>query len=201
MRFGERIMSSSEIFETHPSIEHAAHFRRKWGWIVALGALFIIGGLFALFNALAATLVAIIYIAAAMVVAGGWEIFTAFQIRPWGRALLWGVIGALTLFAGLAAARFPFLAAVSFSAMSGFLLIIGGGLKLLLAWRLRDLGRWELIAVAGALSVVLGALILAEWPISGLYVLGIFLGVSLLFEGVAWVAMGLAARPASRRAY
>jgi uncharacterized membrane protein HdeD (DUF308 family) len=50
-------------------------------------------------------------------------------------------------------------------------------------------------------SVVLGALILAEWPISGLYVLGIFLGVNLLFEGVAWVAMGLAARPASRRAY
>ncbi|MGE5370015.1 MAG: hypothetical protein ACM3PD_10520 [Chloroflexota bacterium] len=66
---------------------------------------------------------------------------------------------------------------------------------------MRDLGRWELIAVAGTLSVVLGALILAEWPISGLYVLGIFLGVNLLFEGVAWVAMGLAARPASRRAY
>ena len=63
-------MSRAEIFETSPYDEHAAHFRRKWGWIVALGALFIIGGLFALFNALAATLVAIIYIAAAMVVAG-----------------------------------------------------------------------------------------------------------------------------------
>ncbi len=194
-------MSSSEVFETHPSGEHIVHFRRKWGWIVGLGALFIIGGLFALFNALAATLVAIIYIAAAMVVAGGWEIITAFQIRPWGRALLWGFIGALTLFAGVAAARFPFLAAVSFTAMVGALLIVGGVLKLILAWHLRDLGRWELIALGGGLSVLLGLLILAEWPVSGLYVLGLLLGVNLLFEGIGWVAMGLAARPPARRTY
>lgn len=194
-------MSSSEVFETHPSGEHIAHFRRKWGWIVGLGALFIVGGLFALFNAVAATLVAIVYIAAAMVVAGGWEIITAFQIRPWGRALLWGFIGAATLFAGVAAARFPFLAAVSFTAMVGALLIVGGVLKLILAWHLRDLGRWELIALGGGLSVLLGLLILAEWPVSGLYVLGLLLGVNLLFEGVGWVAMGLAARPPARRTY
>jgi len=31
-------------------------------------------------------------------------------------------------------------------------------------------------------------------------VLGLFLGVNLLFEGVSWVAMGLAAKPAARRA-
>ncbi|GLI94356.1 HdeD family acid-resistance protein [Methylocystis echinoides] len=192
---------SSEVFETHPSGVAIAHFRRKWGWIVALGALFIIGGVVALSNALAATLVAIVYIAAAMVVAGGWEIVTAFQIRPWGRARLWGVIGAATLFAGVAAARFPFLAAVSFTGMIGALLILGGVLKLALAWHLRDLGRWELIAIAGGLSLLLGALILAEWPQSGLYVLGLFLGVNLLFEGIGWVAMGLAARPAARRAW
>jgi len=192
-------MSSSEAVTTQPPRVAIAHFRRKWGWIVALGALFIVGGVFALFNVFAATIVAIIYIAAAMVVAGGWEIITAFQIRPWGRAVLWGFIGALTLFAGVAAARFPILAAVSFTALIGALLITGGVLKLVLAYQLRDLGRWELIALAGVLSFLLGVLILAEWPASGLYVLGIFLGVNLLFEGVAWVAMGLAAKPAEGR--
>jgi uncharacterized membrane protein HdeD (DUF308 family) len=44
-------------------------------------------------------------------------------------------------------------------------------------------------------------LILVEWPASGLYVLGLFLGVNLLFEGISWVAMGLSAKPAARRAY
>lgn len=194
-------MTSSEAFPAHPSSVHTAHCRAKWGWIVALGALFIVGGVVALFNVFAATIVAIIYIAAAMVVAGGWEIITAFQIRPWGRALLWGAVGALTLFAGVAAARFPVLAAVSFTALVGALLIAGGVIKMVLAWQLRDLARWELIAISGALSLLLGVLILAEWPMSGLYVLGLFLGVNLLFEGVGWVAMGIAAKPAERRAY
>ncbi|WP_424361752.1 HdeD family acid-resistance protein [Methylocystis parvus] len=193
-------MTSSEAFPTYPFGVHTAHCRRKWGWIVAMGVLFIIGGVVALFNTLAATLVTIIYIAAAMVVAGGWEIFTAFQIRPWGRAAVWAVVGAITVAAGVATARFPFLAAMSLTALVGALLIAGGAMKLVLAWQLRDLSRWELIAVAGALSFILGLLILAEWPVSGLYVLGLFLGVNLLFEGVSWVAMGLAAKPAERRA-
>ncbi len=191
-------MTSSEIFPTRPTGVVVHHFRRKWGWIVALGALFVVGGLFALFNVFAATLVAIIYIAAAMVVAGGWEIVTAFQIRPWGRALIWGIVGALTLLAGVATARFPILAAVSFTALIGVLLIAGGVFKLMLAYHLRELDRWEMIALAGVLSILLGVLILAEWPASGLYVLGLFLGVNLLFEGIGWAAMGFAARPQER---
>jgi uncharacterized membrane protein HdeD (DUF308 family) len=193
-------MTGVETFPTHPSGAHTAHCRAKWGWIVAMGALFILGGGVALFNVFAATLVAIIYIAAAMVVAGIWEIVTAFQIRPRGRAALWAAVGATTVFAGFAAARFPVVAAVSLTALIGALLVLGGVIKLALAYYLRDLSRWELIAMAGALSFLLGVLILAEWPTSGLYVLGLFLGVNLLFEGVGWVAMGLAARPAESQA-
>ncbi len=193
-------MASGDAFTTHPPALATAHFNRKWGWIVALGALFILGGVVALFNLFAATLVTIVYIAAAMVVAGGWQMITAFQIRPWGRAALLGVIGLLTLLAGVAAARFPFLAAASFTALIGALLIVCGVTKLALAYHLRHLARYELIAGAGGLSLLLGVLILAEWPVSGLYVLGLFLAVNLLTEGIGWVAMGLAAKPAERRA-
>jgi uncharacterized membrane protein HdeD (DUF308 family) len=190
-------MTSSDIFTTHPTGVGVAHFRRKWGWIVGLGVLFIIGGAFSLLHVFAATVVAIIYIGAAMVVAGGFEIVTAFQIRPWGRALLWGVIGLLTLAGGAATARFPVLAAVSLTALIGTLLVVGGAMKLGLAWRLRGLSRYEWVAAGGVLSILFGLLILAEWPFSGLYVLGLLLGVNLLFEGIGWVAMGLAAKPAA----
>jgi uncharacterized membrane protein HdeD (DUF308 family) len=168
-------MTSSDAFTTHPPELATEHFRRKWGWVVALGALFIIGGVFAIFNTVAATVVAIVYIAPAMIVAGAWVVVTAFQIRPWGRAALLGAIGALPLACGAA--------------------------KLALAYQLRHLARWEMIAIAGALSLLLGVLILVEWPASGLYVLGLFLGVNLLFEGISWVAMGLSAKPAARRSY
>lgn len=193
-------MTSSDVFTTHPAGVGVAHFRRKWGWVAGLGVLFIVGGVFALLHVFAATVVAIVYIGAAMVVAGGWEIVTAFQIRPWGRAILWGVIGVLTIAGGVATARFPLLAAVSFTALIGVLLIVGGVAKVFLAWHLRGLSRFEWVVAGGVLSILLGILILAEWPASGLYVLGLLLGVNLLFEGIGWVAMGLAAKPAERRA-
>lgn len=192
-------MTRSATFPTRRTSLDTAYSQQKWRWIVALGALFIVGGLVALFNVMAATVVATVYVAAAMMVAGAWQIVTALQIRPWSRAALWCVVGALTLLAGLAAARFPIPAAVSFTVLIGALLITGGAIKLALAYKLSDLGRWEYIAIAGGLGLVIGLLILAELPTSGLFVLGLLLGVNLLFEGIGWLAMGLGARGAVQR--
>jgi len=192
-------MTRSATIPTRRSGLDTVYSQQKWRWIVTLGALFIVGGLVALFNVLAATVVATVYVAAAMMVAGAWQIVTALQIRPWSRTALWCVVGAITLLAGLAVARFPIPAAVSFTVLIGALLITGGAIKLALAYKLSDLGRWEYIAIAGVLGFVVGLLILAELPTSGLFVLGLLLGMNLLFEGIGWLAMGLAARRAVLR--
>lgn len=191
-------MPSSETFHSDSFLDHAAHCRAKWAWFVLLGTLFIASGVFAVFNVFLATVLAVLYIGVAMIVSGLWEIVTAFQMRPRGRALLWAGVGGLTAFTGMAAARFPLQTAVSLTALIGALLIAAGVVKIALAFLLRDLGRWEVVAVAGALSLLLGALILAEWPASGLYTLGFFLGVNLMAEGFGWVAMGTAARRTAR---
>jgi uncharacterized membrane protein HdeD (DUF308 family) len=44
--------------------------------------------------------------------------------------------------------------------------------------------------------LVLGILILAQWPVSGLWVIGLFLGIELIFYGAAWIAVALRVRPA-----
>jgi uncharacterized membrane protein HdeD (DUF308 family) len=43
-------------------------------------------------------------------------------------------------------------------------------------------------------TLLLGLLILAHWPISSVYVLGIFLGVDLVMAGAAWIGLGFALR-------
>ncbi len=170
------------------------HLRRKWGWIVALGALMLIGGLFALYNVATATIVTVIYVGEAMLVAGVMEIITAVQIRPWGRALLWGAIGIITILAGFFTFQHPLLAAVSLTALIGVALIVAGLFKLILAWHIRDVGPWGLVAFSGVISVALGGMIIAEWPTSGLYILGLFLAINLIFEGVSWITVGLSAK-------
>ena len=51
-----------------------------------------------------------------------------------------------------------------------------------------------LVADTGAITTLLGALVLAQWPYSGLYVLGLFFGVDLVFAGIGWIGVGLALR-------
>jgi uncharacterized membrane protein HdeD (DUF308 family) len=41
-------------------------------------------------------------------------------------------------------------------------------------------------------SLLLGLLVLAQWPVSGLWVIGLFIGIDLIFYGCAWIALALA---------
>ncbi len=46
----------------------------------------------------------------------------------------------------------------------------------------------------GVLTTLLGLMIWRQWPGSGLWVLGLFFGVGLIFDGWAWVFLALAMR-------
>jgi uncharacterized membrane protein HdeD (DUF308 family) len=53
---------------------------------------------------------------------------------------------------------------------------------------------WVWVVVSGGLSVLVGGMILAQWPVSSLFALGIILGVDLVDAGAGWIGMGLALR-------
>jgi uncharacterized membrane protein HdeD (DUF308 family) len=52
------------------------------------------------------------------------------------------------------------------------------------------------IAISGVLSLLLGAVILAQWPVSSLWVIGAFLGVDLFFAGMSWIGVGFSQKNA-----
>jgi len=50
---------------------------------------------------------------------------------------------------------------------------------------------WGWHALNGLITLLLGILVLAQWPVSGLWVIGLFVGISLIFNGAAWIALAL----------
>ena len=58
--------------------------RTKWGWIVALGVVYVIVGLVALGSVVTATVASVLVVGIMMVVAGIAEVISAFQVRTWG---------------------------------------------------------------------------------------------------------------------
>jgi uncharacterized membrane protein HdeD (DUF308 family) len=166
--------------------------RVKWGWIVALGAVFLIAGLIALSSVVMATVASVAVVGAMMLISGIAEIVNAFGVKTWGKFFLWVLLGALYVVAGLVTFQNPLLAATVLTLMLGVALLVSGVLRIVLAMQMTEGAPWVWVALSGGVTVLVGGVILAHWPVSSLFVLGIFLGIDLVFAGVGWIGMGLA---------
>lgn len=166
--------------------------RVKWGWIVALGVVFLIAGLIALGSVVMATVVSVAVVGAMMLLSGIAEIINAFGIKSWGKFFLWALLGALYVVAGIVTFQNPLLAATVLTLMLGVALIVSGFLRIFLATQMAEGAPWVWVALSGVITLLVGGMILARWPVSSLFVLGIFLGIDLVFAGIGWIGMGLA---------
>jgi uncharacterized membrane protein HdeD (DUF308 family) len=52
--------------------------------------------------------------------------------------------------------------------------------------------------MSGLVSILLGAMIVLQWPVSGLWVIGLFVAIELILNGWSYVFVALAARKAGR---
>jgi uncharacterized membrane protein HdeD (DUF308 family) len=171
-----------------------APLRAKWGWIVGLGVVYVVVGFIALGSIVAATVASVLVVGVMMIIAGVAEVINAFQIKSWGRFLFWGLIGVLYIIAGLMAFDDPFLVATVLTLFLGAALIASGVLRLFLAFSMMRESPWIWVAISAIISIVLGLLILAHWPINSVYILGLFLGIDLIMAGAGWIGMGLSLR-------
>jgi uncharacterized membrane protein HdeD (DUF308 family) len=185
-------MTNTSSIQPSPSLASGiAPLRAKWGWIVALGVVYVIVGVIALGSVVLATAASVLLVGIMMVIAGVAEIINAFQIKTWGKFLLWLVLGALYVFAGFVAFSNPLLTAVVLTLLLGAALVVSGIVRIVLAFSMKQGTPWGWALLSGVVTLLLGLIILARWPFSSLYVLGIFLGIDLVIAGASWIAIGL----------
>jgi uncharacterized membrane protein HdeD (DUF308 family) len=176
--------------------------RAKWGWIVALGVVYVFAGFVALGSIVMATVASVLVVGVMMIIAGAAELINAFQIKSWGKFLIWALLGVLYIVAGFVTFENPLLAAMLLTLMLGAALVASGVVRLFLAFDMKRETPWIWVALSGAITLLLGLLILARWPINSIYILGLFLGIDLVMAGAGWIGLGLGLHrvPASRPA-
>ena len=168
-----------------------APLRAKWGWIVALGVVYLIAGFIALGSVAMATVASVLIVGVMMIIAGVAEVISAFQIKSWGKFLLWVLLGLLYVVAGFVTFQNPLLAAVLLTLVLGASLVASGIMRIILAFSMKRETPWIWVALSGVITVLLGVLILVRWPVSSLYILGLFLGIDLIMAGAGWIGIGL----------
>jgi uncharacterized membrane protein HdeD (DUF308 family) len=174
--------------------QELAPLRAKSGWIIALGVVYSIAGFIALGSVAMATVATVFIVGIMMLLAGVAEIISAFQVKSWGKFVLWILLGILYVVAGFATFENPLLAAAILTLVLGVALIVSGIMRIVLAFGMKQGMPWMWIVLSGVITFLLGAIILAHWPVSSVYVLGLFLGIDLVFAGAGWIGLGLGLR-------
>lgn len=162
----------------------------NWGWFLAFGITLLVLGIAAIVRSVSATVASMMFFGWLLVLAGGIEFVYAFMVGHWAGFFLHMLVAILFVVTGAALLARPLTSAEVVTFLMSMFFLISGGYELIASlWS--HLPGWGWQALNGAITVVMGGLILAQWPISGLWVIGLFVGIDLVLHGWAWVALAL----------
>jgi uncharacterized membrane protein HdeD (DUF308 family) len=167
--------------------------RRNWGWFVALGIAEIILGMIAIGSSVAATIVSVIFFGWLLIIGGVLSVAHSFWEKQWSGFFLDLVVGLLYIVVGFMMVGNPAAAAISLTLLIALFLFMGGIFRIVAALT-GHFQHWGWLLLNGVITLVLGIMIWRQWPWSGLWVIGLFIGIDMIFYGWSSVMIGLAAR-------
>ena len=174
--------------------------KKNWGWLLALGITSIVLGTLGFYMTFALTLTSVLFFGVLLLVGGLFQLAQAFTCRGW-KAVLWHVlIGLLYVAAGIDIIYNPVRASEILTLLLAAILIAVGVSRIIMAFQIRAaVDGWYWSLLSGLVSMVLGGMIIAKWPESGLWVIGLFVAIELLFSGWSTIFVALAARKAAQQ--
>jgi uncharacterized membrane protein HdeD (DUF308 family) len=167
--------------------------QHKWGWILLLGIVLICLGTIALLMTPVATVAAVLVLGWLVVASGVIEAVQAFRVHRWGGMFLHLIGGIVGILIGLLIVTHPIAGALAWTLLFASFLSVIGIFRIVAALRLK-FANWGWAVFDGVITLGLGILVWAQWPWSGLWFLGISLGVTLLLRGWSYVMLALAVR-------
>lgn len=167
--------------------------RKKWGWFLALGILSIVLGTVALGQTLLFGLASMVLIGWLMIVGGVLEAIHSFACKDWGGFLINLLIGILYAVVGFMVVSNPAATLVALTLLIAMFLIFGGAFRIAAAIILR-FPHWGWLLLHGVVTLVLGILIWQGWPESSLFIIGMFIGIDMIFNGWTLVMLAFAAK-------
>lgn len=174
-------------------LSHIEEARKNWGWYFALGIVLILLGAAIISSSYYATIFSVILFGILLLFAGVVQIFQAFVSLKWSGLFLSLFLGVLYIVTGFLCMGKPQTAAISITLWIAALCFVVGLFKMLSSVIIR-FEQWGWVFFNGLVTFLLGWMIYADWPVSGLWVIGLFIGIDLILAGWSWIILSLTAR-------
>lgn len=188
---------ASTLDPTRPAANQPEELREIWVFLVGMGVALILLGAVAIGSSFIATLATVVVFGVLLLLGSLFQVVTALWGRSWRGFFLHLLGGVLYLILGIFLIDHPVEAALGVTLLVALGLLAGGILRIVVSVIERFEG-WGWMLLGGVVSLFLGAAIWRQWPLSGLWVIGLFVGIEMLSSGLSWVMLGLAVRSVPR---
>lgn len=168
--------------------------QKNWGWILVLGIFFLVLGFLGLGSLFALTLASAFVFGILIIVGGVAQFLHALKCKGWKSVAFHVLIAVLYVVGGVFVLQDPLAASVILTWVLAAVLVCVGTLRIIMAFQMKSSGSWVVPLLGGIISIVLGGIILAQWPLSGLFVIGLFVAIELIVNGWSYIFIALAAR-------
>lgn len=162
--------------------------------LTILGIALLVLGAIALFAPLFAGNAVVITIGIVLLVAGIGQFMQGVRAESWREKMLPLILGVVTGLCGIFVIGHPLLGLGFLTLLLVAYFVVEGVWKIIASFSYRPAPAWIWMLVSGVLSLLLGLLIWNQWPVSGMWAVGVLVGVDLISTGLSMVMLGSALR-------
>lgn len=171
----------------------APELPRQWGWMLALGICLVILGVIAVVDAELTTIISMVVFGWILVIAGIIGAVQAIRHRGHSHLFLYVLNAVLSIVVGVMLLRGPATGAVVLTMLLATYFVVAAVFRIVMAFS-SGVPNWGWMLFDGVVTLILGILIWAQWPVSGLWVIGLFIGIDLIIVGWSQAMMAMALR-------
>ncbi len=186
MSTGSTPLATNSGHELHP-------LRDQWWCFLVMGIALVVVGTICIASPFVATITSVMFFGFLLMAAGIIQIVSSFWAVKWSGTLLHLLIGVLYTVVGLMISDAPLENSLLLTKLIAIFLIITGLFNIVAAL-LHRFHRWGWVLLNGCVTLLLGVLINRQWPDSALWVIGLFVGIEMIFNGWGWIMLAIGLR-------
>jgi uncharacterized membrane protein HdeD (DUF308 family) len=157
---------------------------------IAIGVLLVIIGMFAIMSPVFIGISLTYLVGALLFISGIFEIIYAIKEDSLGKNVLKFIFGGLSIVIGAIIFATP----TGSMALISILLIVyffaSGALSIVVSMKQNPAEGWGWILMNGVLSILFGILVIVGWPVTGVWLLGFYVGLKILMHGILFIMLG-----------
>ena len=165
-----------------------------WVWVLVMGILMVLMGVFCLNNPFAASLSVQVLAAVGFFLAGIMNIMMAVSNKEDAgmTRFLNGLLGVVLIYLAISLIKNPLAGLITLTLAVALLILTMGVVRILIAFGMRPASGWAWILISGVVSVLLAVMVFMNMPEIAIGFLGLLLGIDLIMSGVSSVFLAFA---------